>query len=329
MIIATAGVTIAAPGSLDRSEWRLYQERFITADGRVVDTGNGNGSHSEGQGYAMLLAVAYQDPVQFERLWRWTRTHLQIRDDRLFAWRWQPDGEVADRNSAADGDILIAWALARAAELWEKERYLAESRAIAVAVLERLTVDAAGRRVLLPGPEGFVHGKIVTINLSYWVFPAMRELALVAPSPVWEDVAASGLALLREARFGRFGLPPDWLALTRPPRPSPRFSPVFGYNALRIPLHLVGGGFGDRDLLEPFHAYAAAHAGAPPATLDLVGGATSAEAVSAGGRAVLALAAMAPDEACPPLPSLRRDMDYFASSLLLLSKLACAERSPT
>ncbi|MEG9529489.1 MAG: glycosyl hydrolase family 8, partial [Hyphomicrobiales bacterium] len=41
--------------------WRAYRSRFITDQGRVVDTANGQISHSEGQGYGMLLAVAAGD----------------------------------------------------------------------------------------------------------------------------------------------------------------------------------------------------------------------------------------------------------------------------
>ncbi len=38
--------------------WSEFRTRFLTADGRVVDTGNQGVSHSEGQGYGLLLAAA-------------------------------------------------------------------------------------------------------------------------------------------------------------------------------------------------------------------------------------------------------------------------------
>jgi endoglucanase len=329
--IATSASPTRQP--LDREEWRLYQSRFITEDGRVVDTGNSGVSHSEGQGYGLLLAVAYDDPIQFERLWRWTETHLRVRGDRLFAWRWQADApageEVSDRNSAADGDLLIAWALARAAARWQEPRYLSAARGIAEDVLSQLSLEIGDRRVLLPGAEGFVHGGVVTVNLSYWIFPALQELARIAPSPAWQELTASGLELLHEARLGAWKLPPDWLALAEPPRPSDLFPPVFGYNAIRIPLHLVWAGIDDRDLLQPFLDYAAAHDARPPATLDLIDGGTSAERFSPGGQAILALTRRALGGERTPLPCLREDMDYFTSSLLLLAKLAYGERFAT
>ena len=99
------------------SAWQAYKARFVTDQGRVVDTGNNEISHSEGQGYGMLIAVAAGDRATFDRIWGWTRANLMVRDDELIAWRWEPRKRpgVADMNDASDGDILVAWALAEAA----------------------------------------------------------------------------------------------------------------------------------------------------------------------------------------------------------------------
>jgi endoglucanase len=113
---ATGPDAIAMPlvGALtDKAAWRDYKSRFISEQGRVIDTANGGISHSEGQGYGMLLAVAADDRAGFDALWGWTRANLMVRDDELIAWRWEPDKRpaVADMNDAADGDLLVAWAL--------------------------------------------------------------------------------------------------------------------------------------------------------------------------------------------------------------------------
>ncbi len=34
--------------------WERYKARFMMPDGRIIDTANGNVSHTEGQGFAML-----------------------------------------------------------------------------------------------------------------------------------------------------------------------------------------------------------------------------------------------------------------------------------
>ncbi len=124
------GVLRAEDGSL-AAEWGIYRDRFVGDDGRVHDTGNNQVSHTEGQGLAMLFAEAFDDRATFDRVWNWTRANLRRPDSALFAWRWDPNSEnpVADTNNATDGDILIAWALARAARHWHAPAYRKEARA--------------------------------------------------------------------------------------------------------------------------------------------------------------------------------------------------------
>jgi len=52
----------------DIKNWERFKTRFISAEGRVIDTGNGHISHSEGQGVGMLLAVAHDDQTTFENI---------------------------------------------------------------------------------------------------------------------------------------------------------------------------------------------------------------------------------------------------------------------
>ena len=83
----TSSVPLA--GTLrDATAWTAWKARFVTDAGRVVDTGNQGISHSEGQGFGMLLAVAANDRPTFERIWGWTRANRMVRDDQLLAWRW-------------------------------------------------------------------------------------------------------------------------------------------------------------------------------------------------------------------------------------------------
>ena len=57
-LIGMAGAVFGAyDGTVAESDWAAYRDRFVLADGRVVDDGNGGISHSEGQGYGLLLAV--------------------------------------------------------------------------------------------------------------------------------------------------------------------------------------------------------------------------------------------------------------------------------
>ncbi len=88
------------PYGLRKSDWAIYQKNFVSADGRVIDTGNGDVSHSEGQGYGLVIAAAYGDRAAFDRIWTWTQQNLQVRHgDKLLAWQWKPGAKpIEDEN---------------------------------------------------------------------------------------------------------------------------------------------------------------------------------------------------------------------------------------
>lgn len=239
-----------------RLAWIRYKERFIDPSGRVIDTGNGNVSHSEGQGYAMVLAVAADDKLAFERIWQWTRQHLMVRSDGLLSWRWSPASTppITDPNNASDGDILVAWALAEAGSRWAKDDYTRASRTLAMSIGKRLLVVTDGRHLLMPGATGFSaeeHPDGYVVNLSYWVFPALLRLSHVAPEVPWSKLSGTGLDLSSQAAFGPHKLPPDWLALTANGlKPAKGFATVFGHDSIRIPLYLIWAGKNDHILVQ-------------------------------------------------------------------------------
>src|SRR5260370_14407026 len=86
----TAATGAEGPATLLLDGWHQYKDRFVTSEGRVVDNANGGISHSEGQGYAMLIAGRLDDRPTFEAICQWTQRHLLIREDGLAAWRWRP-----------------------------------------------------------------------------------------------------------------------------------------------------------------------------------------------------------------------------------------------
>lgn len=114
-------------------EWNRFKARFLTADGRIVDTGNAGITHSEGQGWGLFLAATFNDRLAFQRILDWTTGALRRPHDCLHVWRYVP-GEPAgggDTNNATDGDLFIAAALARAARQWGVRDLQDRARAIA------------------------------------------------------------------------------------------------------------------------------------------------------------------------------------------------------
>jgi Endoglucanase Y len=65
-----------------KAQFMAYKALFIDG-GRVIDTGNGDVSHSEGQGYGMLFAIAADDKATFDALWQWTKSTLMRKDGLL------------------------------------------------------------------------------------------------------------------------------------------------------------------------------------------------------------------------------------------------------
>ena len=337
----------SSPASLTRTSilstkgWADYKSRFMAADGRVVDDANGDVSHSEGQGYAMLFAAAAGDDVAFARLWGWTSRELYRRPDGLASWRWMPDStpHVADTNNATDGDILVAWALLRASKKWNSPDYRDASRRIALAIGKHATFQSRFGLALKPGASGFdatgmADGPVV--NLSYWVFPAFAVLPEVAPEVDWAGLTKTGLALIEASRFGPGDLPTDWVSLKGLPAPARAFPHEFGYNAVRVPFYLAWGGVGTPELYAPFLHLA--RDGAVPTVIDVATGLPGDPLREAGYRAVFDLAACAAGtvsdaKSDPTGLIIRADPGgpnhaehYYPSSLRLLAALAAEDR---
>jgi len=322
----------------DATAWRAYKARFITEQGRVVDTGNALISHSEGQGYGLLLAVAAGDRDTFDRIWGWTRANLMVRGDELMAWRWEPGKRpaVADMNNASDGDLLVAWALLEADAAWNSPSYQIPARRIAAEIGRKLILPrTAHGPVLLPAIAGFSaedRSDGPVINLSYWVYPALDRLSAVAPEFDWAGLSRNGRELLRTSRFGTQGLPVEWTALgLAEPHPATGFAPTFAYNAIRIPLYLAWSGVGSGDALAPFVALWSKRSARGMPMIDTASNRQIAWLPEKGYAAIGDLAACAAKGTKLPASFANVDTseNYYPTTLHLLARIAAAMRYPS
>lgn len=330
--ILALAMTLIAPSaraSLPEGAWELYRQKFVTPEGRVVDDANGNISHSESQGYGMLLACLAGDRSAFAGIFAFTRTELLIRDDGLAAWRWDPNAKphITDINNASDGDLLIAQALACAGTRWSMPAYTNAARQIARSLAKVGLLRRGGDLWLMPGVQGFsekdrADGPVV--NPSYWVFDALPVMAQITGDASWTQVQASGLKLLDTLAKAR-QLAPEWLSIKDAPRPADGFPAQFGYNAIRIPLYLMRAGLGDRARLEPFRqAWANGTAVIDVATRK------PAEPLPDGGYRILAAAmdCVVDGKALPADLKTFQPTLYYPSTLHLLTLSMLAERYP-
>lgn len=310
----------------DYPDWLAWKAAFLAPEGRIVDHLQGDASHSEGQGYGLFLAAAYGDAPAFESILSWTERFLAVRQDPLLAWLWRPGDRppIKDYNNATDGDLFYAWGMLRGAHrfgrsnLLERVRQISEFLATAAVVVDPR--GGNGRLLLLPSLDGARTDSGVTVNPSYYMPLALRELAaLTGREELW-SAAQDGVALITE--IARKGLVPNWIEVgSEGWRPSPRHAAVSGYDALRVPLWLAWSG-------------AAIDVGRPvcldakgadvPTVVDLATGAVNDTSSSAGYRAVADMACGAPE-----LPPYSTEQSYFPASLHLLAQIARAEASGT
>lgn len=236
----------------DQALWEHYKSAFINKDGRVIDYYQNHNSHSEGQGFGMLLAVAHNDRTVFDKLWNWTRTNMNGRFDRLFPWLWgqRANGlwDKIDYNNATDGDILIAYSLLKAAEKWQDKDYRSDGLQIVASVRKHLAIDWHGHTFLLPSYYGFNKVNSLILNPSYIIFPAYRYFAQVEDRIFWEKAYNDGASLLGMSCFGTFCLPPDWVLMNEmKPSVYKEKSSLFGYEAIRTLLYIAA----EKDLKFP------------------------------------------------------------------------------
>jgi endo-1,4-beta-D-glucanase Y len=230
------------------AEARAFLDRYVEPDGRVVRHDQGGDTVSEGQAYAMLLAVVADDRHTFALVWGWARAHLE-RDDGLLAWRWA-DGHVVDDQPAADADLDAAWALALAERRWPDGDYAERAEVLAhgVEAHESSTLPD-GRPVLLPGPWARARaddGDGVVLNPSY--SSPVGEHVLVAAGHLQGDPSRARRATMRAvvtALLDRGDLPSDWVlaasdgGLRRVAGPEDDEGGRFGWDAVRIPLRMA------------------------------------------------------------------------------------------
>jgi endoglucanase len=226
--------------------WPLFQryvDTFITDDGRVKEPSANDRTTSEGQAYALVLALAANDRPLFERLLTWTGNNLAGGDlgRSLPGWHWGQDESgswrLLDRASASDADLWLGYALLEAGRLWREPGFteLGEKVVSRVVAAEMPRLPRLGA-MLLPGPVGFElkKGKLWRLNPSYLPLQVLRRFAHQGLPGPWSELAATTVRMIRES--SRRGFVPDWIAYDREHGfgPDPVAGPIASYDAIRV-----------------------------------------------------------------------------------------------
>jgi endo-1,4-beta-D-glucanase Y len=220
----------------------------------VIRRDQGGDAVSEGQAYAMLLAVAVGDTNAFGRAWGWARAHLQ-RSDGLLSWHWV-NGSVVDSQSAGDADLIAAWALDLASQRFHTTAYHDAASTIARSLMSEETVAYGDARLLVAGP--WARAQPAWVNPSYFTPGAFADLAKIDAG--FNALEAGSTRALHALTARAPHLPPDWArqsgssvrASSSPDGQSPRY----GYDAVRVPLWMsVSCRSGDRAIAAAMWAF--------------------------------------------------------------------------
>ncbi|MCI0673532.1 MAG: glycosyl hydrolase family 8 [Myxococcaceae bacterium] len=192
--------------------WSFYKFTYIR-DGRVVSLDEGDITTSEGQSYAMLRAVWANDPWTFESVWRWTRHHLQVRGDKLFAWKWKD--QVLDANSATDADVDVALALILASRRFSQPAYQEEALAVLDDIWKKDILHLGTRHFVSAG--NWAPGETYpTLHVAYFAPYAYEVFAGVDARHPWQSLVTSSYDVLRWLYFDKgVRLPPELVFVDR------------------------------------------------------------------------------------------------------------------
>jgi endoglucanase len=329
VVLAGCGASSSPPSQqqLAHRDAARFLDRFVESNGRVVRHDQGGDTVSEGQSYAMLLAVATGDRKTFDRVWQWTKDNLQ-RDDGLLSWHWQK-GHVDDDSPSADADLDAAHALAIAARRFGRRAYATEARRMGSAIRATETINTPAGGVLAAGP--WSTGQRLA-NPSYTDPAAIKTLSRLGDGASWQRLGTASARMVGSVAHSS-SLPPDWARVmddgsadpSSPPGTSS--APEYSFDAARVPIRFAAScSLGGRKLAAQLWPRLRRQPALLPRTLQ-GGPANQAQPSSVGlaGAAAAAAAAGKPGTAARLLDQAsaaeKKRPTYFGSALVALTRV--------
>ena len=263
------GCTATIADATLEQEYTSWRSAFVVScsdtQARVQAGGNTSGSvsnetFSEGIGYGMLLAVAFDDQPTFDQLWAYYKAARNA--NGLMNWKMNAcTGTPYEQNGASDGDLDTAMALVQADRRWGG--YTADANELLGAIRTYETMECGGITVLRPGDAWGLECSTGNLNPSYFCPGYYRAFAVYQPDAAafWNKFADDSITLLLDYQQEAGGaLMGEWAYTDRLADTS------YGYNACRTPWRVAvdyawWGTAGAQTYLANVAAYVDSHGG--------------------------------------------------------------------
>lgn len=207
---------------------------------------------SEGMSYGMIAAVQFDKKEMFDRLWRWSKHHMQHQDGPMkgyFRWSCKIDGTPNSQGPASDGELFFVTSLIFASNLWGNDtgiNYLAEAQFILNSSMEKNGENGITplihpeHKLITFVPSGY--GANYT-DPSYHV-PAFYEVwarwAEDGRADYWQECAHESRKFLKRVVNPETGLSPDYSNYDGSLLGNNRIiGDAFRFDSWRVPLNIT------------------------------------------------------------------------------------------
>ena len=224
---------------------RIYYERGN--DEAYIYTADTDDVRSEGVSYGMMIAVQLDKKTEFDRLWKFAKTHMQHQSGGLtgyFAWQVRTNGSHIDPNPAPDGEEYFAMSLFMAAKRWGNGTGIYNYEGEANYILDHMLNQSSltGTRSLIdPNRNQIIfspQGEQFT-DPSYHL-PHFYELWgrwAQKDNERWFDIAYESRQLFKRACHPVTGLAPDYCTFDGSPTGGDHMA--FRFDAWRVAMNIA------------------------------------------------------------------------------------------
>ena len=199
---------------------RIYYP--VGEDMAYIYTADTDDVRSEGMSYGMMICVQMDKQEEFNRLWKWAKTHMQHKSGEFkgyFAWQMNTNGTIKDNTPAADGEEYFATSLLFASARWGNGEgiynYNKEAQEILTTMLHQAD-DGQGVNMFNKEHKMPVFcpiGNAATFSDPSYHLPAFYEVwarEAEQDNDFWSEAAEASRQHFKDATNEKTGLGPDY-----------------------------------------------------------------------------------------------------------------------